>query len=140
MKELKFDSKVFNLSRIKGFLLLVIGLFIGGFAQYITGNRYDMFYNQYGLFGISIIAAVICTIGLICIVQNNHIIILSYIGKNSMIYFAFHQTIFKQIFMTILPSWTIFYQILSMVLAIICITILSEFINKTFFRYCLGKK
>lgn len=57
-----------------------------------------------------------------------------------MIYFAFHQTIFKQIFMTILPSWTIFYQILSMVLTIICITILSEFINKTFFRYCLGKK
>lgn len=140
LKKTDFISTVITYKKYVGIFVFTIGIMLGEFVIYITGRRHDMFYNQYGIFGISIVAAVFCTIGLINLVNNNYIPILSYIGRNSMIYFAFHQTVFKPIFGILFPSWNLFYQMISMVLTLICITIISECINRTFLRYFIGKR
>lgn len=139
LKKINFISKVIAYGRGLGICIFIIGIILGEFALRLTG-RYDMFYNQYGLFGVSVVAALFCTIGLINLVQNKHIPIIGYIGRNSMIYFAFHQMIFKQIFKILFPSWNLFCQMISMVLTVICITIICECINRTFLRYCIGKR
>lgn len=59
----------------------------------ITGTTYEMFYSSYGIFPLTLTAAVLLSLAVIILAYRIHIRPVIYIGRNSMIYFAFHQSI-----------------------------------------------
>lgn len=74
-----------------GFACIAVGLTV--LNEKITGTTYEMFYSSYGIFPLTLAAAVLLSLAVIILSHRIHIRPVSYIGRNSMIYFAFHQSI-----------------------------------------------
>jgi len=117
----------------------------------ISGKGLDMYESSYGVPLLVYIAAVTGTMCVIILARWFDIGIVRYIGQNSIIYFAWHQTIAIPIVAGlfslvgfVLPSnagmlITCIYTILQIVVICVLITICNEIILKSQFRFILGK-
>lgn len=59
----------------------------------ISGQTYEMFYFSYGIFPMTVMAAILLSLAVIILSYRVRMRPLSFLGRNSMIYFAFHQSI-----------------------------------------------
>lgn len=118
--------------------LLVINILFGYLSYYLSGTRFDMYYNDYGMPLFSCISA-FAGIGVIIIFSHWFTLkSICYIGKNSIIYFAVHQAIMFTILRNIFyyfgfGIYTIYSSVglrfLELFLIIVILTIVNEFIK-----------
>lgn len=128
---------------------IVIGLFLNCILAYMYGGI-DMYGGSYGLFPVTYITAMAGICFIISVSTVITIPLLQYIGKNSLIYFAWHQTIMFPIvrkFLDLchypLDSGNIMVsgleKFIELVLILMITTILNEFILRTKIKFILGK-
>lgn len=110
-----------------------------------------MFNSSYGFWPFSILSAFAGIISVIIFCHWFSINIVKYIGKNSLIYFAWHQTIFipivRILFLYVGINCNEFdsyfsmlvERILELVVMIIILTSLNIVINKSKLRFMIGK-
>lgn len=71
-----------------------LALLLTGINYKVTGGHsYEMFGSSYGIFPLTISAAILASVAVILFSSSIHSKVLQYLGKNSMIYFAFHARI-----------------------------------------------
>lgn len=75
------------------FVFMTVSLLLG-FANYsITGRRIDMYCNEYGVIPITYAAAFAGVFAMLCLSRTIKSRVLSYIGRNSILFYAWHQAI-----------------------------------------------
>ena len=101
----------------------------------------DIFYGAFDIAVLNIPGAVLCCIGLLCIASvmpNSKI--LTYIGKNTLVIFALHQMLFKQIFVNVLGFHSRLLLLVGAVLSVIFCLLIDYCISKTPLKIALGKR
>lgn len=109
----------------------------------ITGRGLEMYYGQYGFAPLTLTAAVAGTLGIVCLSHWFTCKPIQYVGENSMLYFAWHQTIMIPITewildaagLTILPL----YIALQIAMMLIVLTLFNMLISKSKLKFILGK-
>lgn len=129
----------FKMSILLFICFLIINVLFGYLSYYLSGERFDMFYNDYGIPIFSCISS-FAGIGMIIIISHWFTLkFISYIGKNSIIYYAVHQAIMVTILRNILYYLNIgIYNIyssfnlrvLELILIIVILTIVNEIVKK----------
>lgn len=152
--------------RLKGFLLhlsnsnLRIGIVaipVLGFLVWllnswnmgITGKRVDIFYSNLNVELLAYLAAAIGILMTVLFSMSHINKIIRYIGENSLLYFAWHQTIILPVLNNVywkigvmkLPVYTETSLIkwLSVLLTLLVITLLNEAVVRTKLKFVLGK-
>lgn len=119
--------------------LLIINISCGYLSYYLSGVRFDMFYNDYGIPIFSCLSS-FAGIGMIIIISHWFTLkSITYIGKNSIIYYAVHQAIMISILRNIFYNlkfgiYNIYssfsLRFLELILILIILTIINEIIKK----------
>ena len=124
-----------------------------GFINYsYTRWRVDLFYSLFEIEPLSYINSFVGIIAMIIVSKITKNSTIKYIGNNSMLYFAWHQTIvFPAIYyiyemlgvlqVDLFPQvvWMIFMSIITIILTIAIITLLNELISHTRLKFIIGK-
>lgn len=147
----KFQNYLNSSKSIIVFLLMgIVNVCFGYFGVKISGKGMEMYDSSYGFPPLTLISAFA---GIICVVIFAHwfnIKCIKYIGKNSMVYYAWHQTI-----MTPLVRFGLHYigissdtilnnslllgkRICELLIIIILSTLCHLFIDKTKLRFMIG--
>ena len=74
-------------------ILGCISLFCTGLNYILFHETFEMFRCRYGIFPLTVTAACTASVGIILLSSMFHSKVLEYIGRNSMAFFAFHQSI-----------------------------------------------
>ena len=141
-----FDDCFMRHLRITALTFLILNV---SFA-YLVGGGIDMFGGSYGLFPLTYITA-LC--GIFFSVQLSKIVsfpFIRYIGKNSIIYFAWHQTIVYPIVWKMLsimnfpftnsaPILIVLEKCLELILILSITTTINEVIIRSRFKFIIGK-
>lgn len=109
---------LYILNRDYSYLIFGMNLLIsitGTLISYnITGERFDFFNSQYGIIPITYLSAMT---GIMCIIYISYKIqkyyFIKFIGKNSFVYFAFHQQIFIIVINDFAQKYNIFSNMFS---------------------------
>ena len=122
-------------------LCIIIALVVGSFNNFHIGDRVDIYYNQYGIAPIMYLAAAFGTLGISCLCHKIHSRGLAYLGRNSMIIYAWHQTtvftIVQEVFKQALGrnfaalQYRIAEMFVSMVLSLVIFIAVTEYISRT---------
>lgn len=115
----------------------------------LSGNKIDIFCSFFGIEWLSIIAAFTGIITCILISMLHTIDLISYIGRNSLLYFAWHQSIVMPslsyiYWKTGINNWHIYqdttlFKWITIVLTILIISIMNEIISRSKLKVILGK-
>lgn len=148
-----FQDFVFKKHKVIYFILLLFVNFICGVAsRKISGTGLEMFYGSYGFAPLTYLSAFAGIFCVIIISDSFDINILKYIGKNSLVYFAWHQTIMIPIinelykYMNIFQSTSLSFptKVLrsgtSLILICIVLSVLDYIIRNTKLRFMVGLK
>lgn len=95
LKEKNIIEHVVNESEHKIRIAVIVGtggLLLAGLNFCICGSIYDMFGNQYGIFPLTMTAAMMCSFAIIVASSAIESKALAYIGRNSILFFALHQS------------------------------------------------
>ena len=129
------------------FDFLVWYFFLGVLVNYIVKEDYfEMFGSEYGILPISIII-ILSQIGIVFILSKSFSTkILTYIGRNSVVYFAWHQAITFNLLISFMGRWNIsreqnyFLFCLIEVVGSLCIlTVVNEIILRTPLKKLIGR-
>ena len=126
---------------IYGLLLLILGLIIGRYGYIKTGKVLDVFFSEYADICLTYLSSILCVIGICLLTKNIDCNFLKYIGKNSIIYFAIHQSIIFVFFDNILWLFSLLnnqyilsvdniYPIMITIFSLLLITIINEVLSK----------
>ncbi|MDO4467694.1 MAG: acyltransferase family protein [Bacillota bacterium] len=109
---------------------------------WITGKTFDMFHSSYGIFPLTISAAILLSLAILIVSKQIHSKTLSYLGQNSMVYFAFHQSVALSLALKItrkLPLPTVFNKLVLIVLVFGFCFIMDRIIQNTYLKKLMGK-
>ena len=124
-----------------GIITFVLGMVLGIYSLNITSKRLDLFYGEMGMPVIGILGAVFSCIGLVyvfCCLRRIRFI--ENIGRHTMIIFALHQMLFKQLFLRVFQFHG---GIMLLVASIITITIcfyIDVWVSKSPFKWLVGRE
>ena len=124
-----------------------------GFINYRhTGWRVDLFYSLFAIEPLSYINSFVGIMALIIVSKITKNSAIKYIGHNSILYFAWHQTIiFPSIYflyevlgllqVDLFPQevWMLFMSTITIILTIAIITLLNEVISHSRLKFIIGK-
>lgn len=127
----------------------IITIFITYWNLRLSGNKVDIFFSTFGIEWLSYIAAYIgifaCILFSMLYINN----IISYIGRHSLLFFAWHQSIIIPLlshlyWKTGISSWPVYqettlFKWITIVLTIIILSIINEFILQSKLKFVLGK-
>ena len=131
------------------FLLGYIIYFLNSWNIRVAGDKVDLFYSNIDVIGITYLVAYTGITMMILVSMGYENNLIKYIGENSLLYFAWHQTIIFPFLSRL--CWkigviqydmyhsTYLFPCLSILLTIIIITILNEIIIRSNFKFILGK-
>ena len=110
----------------------------------LSGEAFEMNTSSYGIAPLTITAAIF---GSICVIIIAHYVKpkgLQYIGKNSLLYYAWHQQIFIPLIRGVLLLCVgrlsgVVIDLLITMLIVIAITILNRYIEQSRFRFIIGR-
>ena len=146
-EKIKKTSKLLVCSTI-----LILGIVVGVLNHlncYTSGKMVDIFNSRFNNEWLTYIVATlgISMVILISMCHQNRII--SYIGRNSLLYFAWHQTIILPFLSYVyykvgISQWTVYketviFKWISVVLVLCIITVLNEIITHSKLKFILGK-
>ncbi len=140
LRNFKACKKIMSIDRIVGIIcsIAVVGSAI--IMYKVTGIRFDMFWRLLGYPVVSFVLAIMMSIVLVYGSRIVTIPTLCYIGRNTLLLFAWHQFIFKKIFVWIWGGNPNFVQLLiSMIFTVIITLLINEMIVRTKLRFILGK-
>lgn len=98
----------------------------------INGTTFEMYGSSYGICVFTISAAIMMSVAIFLFSLHFNFDILKYFGKNSMVYFAFHQSIAMVIARYIIgfvPQETFFEVIFTRILFICCTLFICFFMD-----------
>ena len=132
--------------------LLIVTLLLGFTNCLYTGSRIDLFYSKFTIEPLAYLNAFTGISTIIIFSQKTNISFVKYIGQNSLLYFAWHQSIvfpvIGKVYQAInisqanfLPNeiWMFITSVLLVILTIFIITILNELIIRSKMSFILGK-
>ena len=143
------DNKRYAIPLFGLMVLLNLGLAVLNLQLGYT--NLEMFYSSYGMLPLVYGAAIAGCFGVIIFSKWFTLRPVRYIGANSMLYFAWHQTIFMPLMSQLLnklgwsingttPLWElILYKLVYILLIVVVITALNMIISNTRLRFVLGK-
>lgn len=117
----------------------------------ISGTTLEMFWCKYGFEPLTYLAAFAGVFFVVGISKVKTFAIIRYIGENSLVYYAWHQTIFMPIVSTLFgkmkyfihggssPIECIAYYLVSLIVIVLLLTICNEIIMKTKLRKLIGR-
>ena len=128
----------------------VLGTFVNG---HLFNTVLDMYNNKYGVFVISYIVAILGIIIVCCVSRYIKVDFIGYIGKNSLIYFAWHGSIGFRIMDFICGKFGLFDKTIDamnivekyckvgayFVFTIFLLTAINYIISKTKLKFIIGK-
>ena len=135
------------------YVLLLFSIVSNIILNYISlvysDNRFDMFHMTYGLVPISYFAAVFGIVAVVIISKQIELKSIKYIGENSLIYFAWHQTIILPIIDSIITKsglyslhenyWLILIEFIRFIFIIITLTLINELIKRTKLKFIISR-
>lgn len=150
------NTTIDNYLNNNSIIVLVISLLINvvcGISSYrISGQEMDMYSSHYGILPLTYISAMAGIICIIIIISKKATIKpIQYVGENSLIYFAWHQTIMMSATSRLLSichfsiddTSTIgviaTYKIVQFVLMMVLLTICNWIISNSKFKFMLGR-
>lgn len=134
------------------FILVIINIVSCLFSLGISGRRTDMYDSSYGCVPFALISALSGIACVIIISKKTNIKLVRYVGKNSLLYFAWHQTIMMPLSATILSLFRFsindasnsvligLYKMLQFILIMLLLTVSNYCIVRTKLRFILGKR
>ena len=138
--------------RKKQFLIwgFILGnLLIGGFNYYLTGRKVDLYYEDVNIVLLTYLAAICGIFVIIILSQMKTIRLISYIGNNSLLIFAWHLIVYNWlgrlydylgIFQTPLPLYMIIVRdFVSLFLILLILIPINEMILHSRFKFVLGR-
>ncbi|MDD6038023.1 MAG: acyltransferase [bacterium] len=147
--------KQFLERNMKSFVLFVIMLAVaivaGEMTRKISGKGLEMWECQYGCIPLTYLAAFA---GIACVICVSHWFCpkaIRYIGRNSMLYYAWHQTIMIPLVWLLLDTvgirlsiiapyyQVVGYELLTMIIIVLILTIVNECIVRTKLRFIVGR-
>ena len=146
----KYFSKIKQMFNLYWMIILAIINILFGFINLNGIKRVDLFYQDLGN-PIYYFISAICGIMMICILSQyiRKTLILQFIGKNSLIFYAFHRPIFIPIADKLIDMCKslqlpfIQYEYIQMLIAVVFIIVALSITTKFINRYCpfiVGKK
>lgn len=148
----RFEKYFTQLKSVILFLAFgIINALAGYFSIKLSGKGLDMFKNSYGFPPLTLLSAFA---GILCVIIFAHwfdIRCIKYIGKNSMIYYAWHQTIMIPLVRLILSYVGIEYneissntmllceRMLELLIIVVLLTICHICISKTKLKFMIGR-
>jgi len=154
----KIDAKDSNRARFlkMGFAAIPLSILINVLLTYInikaTGATLEMWGSQYAIMPLTYISAVSGSLAVILVSKRTNIAALKYIGKHSMIFFAWHQTLAMPLINYFFHKVGIFQQqhlsiamkfekgALNFALVLFCMTFANEIINRMELKIFTGLK
>lgn len=154
--EEKVDKKIIQLNpEIYLFLLLLTNISFAFLSKNLTGKILEMYGMEYGFFPfvyISAFAGIFFIIMIAKQIRYKGINYIKYIGKNTLVYYAWHQTIIIPIIYKVLEKVNIntlllnkgilgiiSYKILVLILVILILTVCNIVITKIKLKFIFGK-
>ena len=132
--------------------ILVLGIVVGVLNHmncYASGKMVDIFNSRFNNEWLTYIVATLGIFMVILLSMCHQNRIISYIGRNSLLYFAWHQTIILPFLSYVyykvgISQWTVyketvFFKWISVVLVLCIITVLNEVITHSKLRFVIGK-
>lgn len=133
-----YKSKIFWSCIYIFFFLFIINM-------KLEGKHIDLFCSNFKFEPIAYLDAVLGTY-IICVCSKKRLSrIISYIGRNSLVFFAWHQTLIMTLLDNILNYFNvsrqgnIFISLLTIILNIICLFLLNEIIIRTKLKVLIGR-
>lgn len=133
-------------------LFLFITCLLGFINYKYTGWRVDLFYSLFAIEPLAYLNSFIGIITMIIVSKKTSNSVIKYIGYNSMLYFAWHQTIIfpsinhlykalglLQVDLFPQEVWKLFMSTTTIILTIAIITLLNELISHSKFKFIIGK-
>lgn len=151
-KNKKMSSFVFKKQNFKYVFPLcsILGVLLALINYFVTGKCLNMFLCEYGIKLISYTASVFAVIGAILLSKKIRIKTFAYIGRNSVVYFTLHQTIFMPVSEFVLKKLNVFttnsladkymFMFVNFVLVLLFCTVVSVCVNEIKLRFALNKK
>ena len=148
------DDKIFTnfIIKQKGkyfTLLLLSNITFGGINYYLAGKRVDLYYSDVNYILLTYLAALCGILWILILSHHAYIRIINYIGKNSLLIFAWHLVIknclerlydILNIFQSPLPLYIVLIRdIISLALILLILIPLNEFILHSRLKFILGK-
>ena len=149
-KEKDIFERYINGHNIILFISIILTFVIGGFNYYISGRKVDLFYGRLCIEPLTYIAAFSGLIMIVIISGFFSSAIIKYIGKNSLIYFAWHINIVIPLIRILYAkldlfnnvnklSQIIFRDLTTLFITLIMLTVINELICRSKLKFILGK-
>lgn len=134
------------------FKILLLGAvnLISGYMSYrYSGERMDMFWNSYGCLLANYIAAFAGILFIIAVCIHVRCKVICYIGENSMIYFAWHQTMMMPVVNRMMKYCGMvsdgvigkyFFIIIELLIIVLMLTLMNELLLRSKLRFILKAK
>lgn len=117
---------------------------------YLTGESLEMFANSYAFFPLTYIVAVLGALFIIMLSEYDIVPLVKYIGKNSIIYFAWHQTLVFSVIYFLYKRFDLFggvtqvdlilKVVVTMLLTIAALTVVTATIRRLELNFFTGLK
>lgn len=149
----KYKNTLITINKWYNAIFLIIATLLMGLANYVyTGSRIDLYYSKFTIEPLAYLNAFTGISAVIIFSQKTNIRFVRYLGQNSLLYFAWHQSIvfpvIGKVYQAInisqanfLPNeiWMFITSVLLVILTIFIITILNELIMRSKMSFILGK-
>jgi len=150
MHDKKILSDIIIKQKVKYFTIFLFGnVLLGGLNYFIAGKRVDLFFKDVDNIMLTYLAAFCGIIWIVLLSQYRFIHLVNYIGKNSLLIFAWHLVVYNWlaqlydffgIFQVPMPLYMIIIRdALSLVLILSVLISLNEFILHSRLKFILGK-
>lgn len=141
------EQLVIRKNQFIAFLSAIFIFYISYIAYWkISDSFFNMYSSEYGVLPLAMIL-IFSQIAIVCIVSIWFPCkFFSYIGRNSIVFFAWHQAITYNLFMECMEQWNVtrehdfyLYCLIEIIGSIVILTIVNEFVLRTPIKKLIGK-